>query len=59
MLQQELKNDARADDEAEENRCLDDDCFVERQGRSVKDTGLGDIIYKHGWLVRLVSIRLG
>jgi hypothetical protein len=25
---------------------------VERQGRSVRALGLGDIIYKHGWLVR-------
>jgi hypothetical protein len=25
---------------------------VERQGRSVRALGLGDIIYKHGWLVK-------
>ena len=24
---------------------------MERQGRSVPDAGLGDILYRHGWLV--------
>lgn len=57
VLQQELKNDARAYDEAERTDASTMTVTVERQGRSVKDTGLGDIIYKHGWLGKVGEHR--